>query len=72
MTVNLGPHRLRWSELIVSVISLHCLEEERPIVLSTDEKHGVALRKELIVKRWDDFLEVRTTENSNIIQNVFV
>ena len=50
MTVNVKPHRLSWTECIVSVVSLHCPEEERPIVLSTDEKHGGALRKELVVK----------------------
>lgn len=52
--VNLRPpHPLFWSECSISVVSAHCPEEELPIVrpvLSTDEKHGGALRKEIVVE----------------------
>ena len=54
MSVHLKSHPLSWSEHFVSVVHLHCPEEERPVlraVLSADKKHAGTLRKEILVKR---------------------
>ena len=75
MTVNLRPHRLYWREHPVSVVPGHCPEEERPIVravLRTDEKRGDALRKEFVVRRWEDFFKVKTLTNCKVIRSLFV
>lgn len=75
MTVNLRPHRLYWREHPVRVVPGHCPEEERPIVravLRTDEKRGDALRKEFVVRRWEDFFKVKTLTNCKVIRSLFV